>query len=77
MEGVERMQELAEVFSGIKPLTRVARNGELGWDKFGEKRCTLGPIHSRLEIIQNVPGIWSTIVNCLQIFSIFVRKRQK
>ena len=27
-EGVERMTELAEVFSGTKPLTRVARNGQ-------------------------------------------------
>ena len=26
-ESVERMTELGEVFSGIKPLTRVARNG--------------------------------------------------
>lgn len=28
-EGSERMTELAEVFSGTKPLTRVERNGEL------------------------------------------------
>ena len=26
-EGVERMTELSEVFSGTKPLTRVAKNG--------------------------------------------------
>lgn len=29
-EGAERMTELAEVFSGVKPLTRVEKNGELG-----------------------------------------------
>lgn len=28
MEGSERMTELAEVFSGVKPLTRVEKNGE-------------------------------------------------
>lgn len=28
MEGSERMMELAEVFSGVKPLTRVEKNGE-------------------------------------------------
>lgn len=28
-EGSERMTELAEVFSGVKPLTRVEKNGEL------------------------------------------------
>lgn len=27
-EGSERMTELAEVFSGVKPLTRVEKNGE-------------------------------------------------
>lgn len=27
-EGYERMTELAEVFSGVKPLTRVEKNGE-------------------------------------------------
>lgn len=27
-EGSERMMELAEVFSGVKPLTRVEKNGE-------------------------------------------------
>jgi WASH complex subunit strumpellin len=27
-EGVERMMELSEVFSGTKPLTRVEKNGE-------------------------------------------------
>jgi len=26
-EGSERMMELAEVFSGVKPLTRVEKNG--------------------------------------------------
>lgn len=26
-EGCERMQELSEVFSGTKPLTRVEKNG--------------------------------------------------
>ena len=26
-EGAERMQELADVFSGTKPLTRVEKNG--------------------------------------------------
>lgn len=29
LEGVERMTELSEVFSGTKPLTRVSKNGEL------------------------------------------------
>ena len=28
-ECTERMQELADVFSGTKPLTRVAKNGKL------------------------------------------------
>lgn len=28
MEGSDRMMELAEVFSGVKPLTRVEKNGE-------------------------------------------------
>jgi hypothetical protein len=28
-EGTERMQELGEVFSGTKPLTRVEKNGNL------------------------------------------------
>lgn len=27
-EGAERMQELSEVYSGTKPLTRVEKNGE-------------------------------------------------
>lgn len=27
-EGSERMTELAEVFSGVKPLTRVEKNGK-------------------------------------------------
>lgn len=27
VEGVERMDELSEVFSGIKPLTRIQKNG--------------------------------------------------
>jgi hypothetical protein len=31
-EGVERMMELSEVFSGIKPLTRVEKNGEHKWE---------------------------------------------
>lgn len=34
-EGSERMTELAEVFSGVKPLTRVEKNGEL--HRQGEK----------------------------------------
>lgn len=28
-EGSERMQELSEVFSGMKPLTRIEKNGNL------------------------------------------------
>lgn len=28
-EGSERMMELAEVFSGVKPLTRVEKNGKM------------------------------------------------
>jgi WASH complex subunit strumpellin len=28
-EAVERMQELSEVFSGSKPLTRVEKNGKI------------------------------------------------
>ena len=28
-EGSERMQELGDVFSGTKPLTRVEKNGDL------------------------------------------------
>lgn len=28
-EGTERMEELGEVFSGTKPLTRVEKNGRL------------------------------------------------
>lgn len=28
-EGSERMTELAEVFSGVKPLTRVEKNGSI------------------------------------------------
>lgn len=28
-EGVERMEELSEVFSGTKPLTRIQKNGTL------------------------------------------------
>ena len=27
-EGLERMQELSDVFSGTKPLTRVQKNGQ-------------------------------------------------
>ena len=30
-EGSERMTELAEVFSGVKPLTRVEKNGIYCW----------------------------------------------
>ncbi len=33
-EGSERMTELAEVFSGVKPLTRVEKNGELHGHSF-------------------------------------------
>lgn len=28
-EGVERMDELSEVFSGTKPLTRIQKNGKI------------------------------------------------
>lgn len=31
-EGSERMTELAEVFSGVKPLTRVEKNGSICFD---------------------------------------------
>jgi WASH complex subunit strumpellin len=31
-EGVERMMELSEVFSGTKPLTRVEKNGKYKCD---------------------------------------------
>jgi WASH complex subunit strumpellin len=31
-EGVERMMELSEVFSGTKPLTRVEKNGKYKWE---------------------------------------------
>lgn len=30
-EGVERMDELSEVFSGTKPLTRIQKNGKITW----------------------------------------------
>lgn len=30
-EGVERMDELSEVFSGTKPLTRIQKNGKVTW----------------------------------------------
>lgn len=33
-ECTERMQELAEVFSGTKPLTRVAKNGKIMFQFF-------------------------------------------
>jgi WASH complex subunit strumpellin len=34
-EGVERMLELSEVFSGVKPLTRVEKNGKYNENIFG------------------------------------------
>ena len=36
-EGSERMQELGEVFSGTKPLTRVEKNGKviIKYESFG------------------------------------------
>ena len=36
-ECTERMQELADVFSGTKPLTRVAKNGKLPLLAFADK----------------------------------------
>lgn len=38
-EGSERMTELAEVFSGIKPLTRVEKNGEM-MEKVKDYTCS-------------------------------------
>lgn len=40
-EGVERMTELSEVFSGMKPLTRVEKNGKY--------KCCYLYIHSTLK----------------------------
>lgn len=36
-EGSERMTELADVFSGVKPLTRVEKNGNYSKLKLGRK----------------------------------------
>lgn len=37
-EGSERMTELADVFSGVKPLTRVEKNGNYSKLKQGRKK---------------------------------------
>ena len=48
VEGSERMAELAEVFSGVKPLTRVEKNGE-ALDKRQKERQTDGRTDRRTD----------------------------
>ena len=51
-EGSERMQELADVFSGTKPLTRVDKNG--WWDHYLVRNCSiLDILHHHYRISYN------------------------
>lgn len=44
-EGAERMQELADVFSGTKPLTRVEKNGSWQVSPLARWYCYLAFLH--------------------------------
>lgn len=56
-EGVERMDELSEVFSGTKPLTRIEKNGTILFS-FWMLRVKLCQVSLLLESQNQVLEFW-------------------
>jgi len=63
-EGRERMEELGEVFSGTKPLTRVEKNGMLLYCNLDY--CSAFLIH-KINILNFKVGKY----NCIKVFNSF------